>query len=217
MIRKQRLELTWIGKENRPKLEPRILMEEAEKSYHAAHRVTNGDHFDNRLIYGDNLLALKALEQEFSGKIKCIYIDPPYNKGSDFIYNDDYVDKEDSYRHSKWLSFMNKRLRLAKELLKEEGVIFISIDDTEHSKLRLLCEEIFGEKNIVGDISVVNNLKGRSDEGFFATAHEYLIVCSKNKEKAELGGFPLDEEQVAEYDLEDEFGTYKLVGLQKTG
>lgn len=169
------------------------------------------------LIEGENYLALTILKYTHKEKIDCIYIDPPYNKGSDFIYNDDYVDKEDSYRHSKWLSFMNKRLRLAKELLKEEGVIFISIDDTEHSKLRLLCEEIFGEKNIVGDISVVNNLKGRSDEGFFATAHEYLIVCSKNKEKAELGGFPLDEEQVAEYDLEDEFGTYKLVGLQKTG
>ena len=169
------------------------------------------------LIEGENYLALTILKYTHKEKIDCIYIDPPYNKGSDFIYNDDYVDKEDSYRHSKWLSFMNKRLRLAKELLKEEGVIFISIDDTEHSKLRLLCEEIFGEKNIVGDISVVNNLKGRSDEGFFATAHEYLIVCAKNKEKAELGGFPLDEEQVAEYDLEDEFGAYKLVGLQKTG
>ena len=169
------------------------------------------------LVEGENYLALTLLKYTHKEKIDCIYIDPPYNKGRDFIYNDDYVDREDSYRHSKWLSFMNKRLRLAKELLKEEGVIFISIDDTEHSKLRLLCEEIFGEKNIVGDLSVVNNLKGRSDEGFFATAHEYLIVCAKNKDKAELGGFPLDEDQVAEYDLEDELGAYKLVGLQKTG
>jgi adenine-specific DNA-methyltransferase len=169
------------------------------------------------LVEGENYLALTLLKYTHNEKIDCIYIDPPYNKGRDFIYNDDYVDREDSYRHSKWLSFMNKRLRLAKELLKEEGVIFISIDDTEHSKLRLLCEEIFGEKNIIGDLSVVNNLKGRSDEGFFATAHEYLIVCAKNKDKADLGGFPLDEDQIAEYDLEDELGAYKLVGLQKTG
>lgn len=169
------------------------------------------------LIEGENYLALTILKYTHKEKIDCIYIDPPYNKGRDFIYNDDYVDREDSYRHSKWLSFMNKRLRIAKELLKDEGVIFISIDDTEHSKLRLLCEEVFGESNVIGDISVVNNLKGRSDQGFFATAHEYLIVCAKNKDKANLTGFPLDEDQKAEYDLQDEKGNYKLVGLQKTG
>lgn len=179
--------------------------------------ISNNELSSNILIEGDNLHALTSLSFTHQGSIDCIYIDPPYNRGQDFIYNDNYVDREDSYRHSKWLSFMNKRLRLAKELLKEDGLIFISIDDIEHSKLRLLCEEIFGEKNIVGDISVVNNLKGRSDEGFFATAHEYLIVCAKDKDKAQLGGFPLDEEQIAEYDLEDEFGPYKLVGLQKTG
>ena len=115
MIRKQRLELTWIGKENRPKLEPRILMEEAEKSYHAAHRVTNGDHFDNRLIYGDNLLALKALEQEFSGKIKCIYIDPPYNTGNAFDHYDD------SLEHSIWLSLMRERIQILRRLLQQDG------------------------------------------------------------------------------------------------
>ena len=81
MNSKQKLELTWIGKENRPKLEPRILLEDPEKSYHARHRVTDKDIFDNRLIFGDNLLALKALEQEFAGKVKCVYIDPPYNTG----------------------------------------------------------------------------------------------------------------------------------------
>jgi adenine-specific DNA-methyltransferase len=169
------------------------------------------------LVEGENYLALTLLKYTHKEKIDCIYIDPPYNKGRDFIYNDDYVDREDSYRHSKWLSFMNKRLRIAKELLKEEGVIFISIDDTEHSKLRLLCEEVFGENNVIGDIAIVNNLKGRSDQGFFATAHEYLIVCAKNKDKANLTGFPLDEDQKAEYDLQDEKSNYKLVGLQKTG
>lgn len=100
MSNKPKLELTWIGKENRPKLEPRILLEDPEKSYHAAHRVTDHDIFDNRLIFGDNLLALKALEQEFTGKIKCIYIDPPYNTGSAFEHYDDSVE------HSLWLSLM---------------------------------------------------------------------------------------------------------------
>ncbi|MFN7842161.1 MAG: site-specific DNA-methyltransferase, partial [Pirellula sp.] len=88
-MKKQKLELTWIGKENRPRLEPRILLEDPEKSYHAPHRVSENDIFDNRLIFGDNLLALKALEQEFTGKIKCIFIDPPYNTGSAFEHYDD--------------------------------------------------------------------------------------------------------------------------------
>ena len=172
----------------------------------------------NYLIEGDNYHALKVLSFSHQNKIDLIYIDPPYNRGGkDFKYNDDYVDREDSYRHSKWLSFMNKRLILARDLLADDGVIFISIDDNEHSRLRLLCEEVFGESNVVGDISVVNNLKGRSDQGFFATAHEFLIVCTKEKFRAEIGGFPLDGDQIAEYDLEDKFGAFKLVGLQKTG
>ena len=102
--KKQKLELTWIGKENRPKLEPRILLEDPEKSYHAPHRVTDKDIFDNRLIFGDNLLALKALEQEFAGKVKCVFIDPPYNTGSAFEHYDDGIE------HSLWLSLMRDRL-----------------------------------------------------------------------------------------------------------
>jgi 16S rRNA G966 N2-methylase RsmD len=101
---KQRLELTWIGKENRPKLEPRILLEDPSKSYHAKQRVSDNDIFDNRLIFGDNLLALKALEQEFAGKVKCVFIDPPYNTGSAFTHYDDGVE------HSIWLSLMRDRL-----------------------------------------------------------------------------------------------------------
>ena len=104
MKKKQKLELTWIGKENRSKLEPRILLEDAEKSHHATHRVSENDIFDNRLIFGDNLLALKALEAEFSGKVKCVFIDPPYNTGSAFIHYDDGVE------HSIWLSLMRDRL-----------------------------------------------------------------------------------------------------------
>jgi adenine-specific DNA-methyltransferase len=106
-----RLELTWIGKENRPKLEPRVLVEDADKSYHAARRVSENDIFDNRLIFGDNLLALKALEQEFTGKVKCIYIDPPFNTGQAF---DHY---EDGIEHSLWLSMMRDRVGLLRSLL----------------------------------------------------------------------------------------------------
>lgn len=106
MNKKNKLELTWIGKENRPKLEPRILLEDAEKSYHAPHCVSENDIFDNRLIFGDNLLALKALEQEFAGKIKCVFIDPPYNTGSAFSHYDDGVE------HSLWLSLIRDRIEL---------------------------------------------------------------------------------------------------------
>ena len=109
--RKQKLELTWIGKGNRPKLEPRLLLEDSEKSYHATHRVTENDIFDNRLIFGDNLLALKALEQEFTGRVKCIYIDPPYNTGSAFEHY------EDGIEHSIWLSLMRERLEILWRLL----------------------------------------------------------------------------------------------------
>ena len=109
MAQKTKLELTWIGKENRPRLEPRILLEDPAKSYHAAQRVSDKDTFDNRLIFGDNLLALKALEQEFSGKIKCIYIDPPYNTGSAFEHYDDGIE------HSIWLSMIRCRLEILRQ------------------------------------------------------------------------------------------------------
>src|SRR5437762_6937010 len=121
MGRKQKLELTWIGKENRPRLEPRILLEDSSKSYCATARVTANDQFDNRLIFGDNLLALKALEAEFTGKVKCIYIDPPYNTGSAFEHYDDGVE------HSLWLSLMRDRLVLLWSLLSPDGSLWVSI------------------------------------------------------------------------------------------
>src|SRR6185436_15329574 len=138
MNKKQKLELTWIGKDVRPRLEPRILLEDPEKSYHAPHRVTDHDRFDNRLIFGDNLLALKALEQEFSGKIKCIYIDPPYNTGSAFEHYDDGIE------HSLWLSLIRERLEVLKRLLHPSGSIWINIDDIEGHYLKVLCDEVFG-------------------------------------------------------------------------
>lgn len=134
MTKNQRLELTWIGKENRPLLEPRVLLDTPTKSYHAARRVTEKDVFDNHLIFGDNLLALKALEQEFTGKIKCIFIDPPYNTGSAFEHYDDGIE------HSLWLSLMRARLELLWRLLATDGSIWITIDDTECHYLKVLCD-----------------------------------------------------------------------------
>jgi adenine-specific DNA-methyltransferase len=141
MNSKQKLELTWIGKDNRPKLEPRILLEDPEKSYHAKHRVTEKDIFDNRLIFGDNLLALKALEQEFAGKIKCIYIDPPFNTQQAFEHYDDSVE------HSIWLSLMRDRLKLLYRLLAKDGTVFVHIDDNELGYLVVLMDELFGRDN----------------------------------------------------------------------
>src|ERR1022692_612906 len=143
---KQKLELTWIGKENRPRLEPRILLEDSAKSHHASFRVSKNDFFDNRLIFGDNLLALKALEQEFTGKIKCIFIDPPYNTGSAFEHYDDGVE------HSLWLSLIRDRLELIHKLLADNGSLWITIDDNEAHYLKVLCDEIFGRDCFVTSI-----------------------------------------------------------------
>jgi adenine-specific DNA-methyltransferase len=131
---KRKLELTWIGKENRPRLEPRILLEDPTKTYHAAHRVTDCDLFDNRLIFGDNLLALKALEQEFAGRIKCIFIDPPYNTGTAFEHYDDGVE------HSIWLGLMRDRIEILHRLLQADGSLWITIDDNEAHYLKIVCD-----------------------------------------------------------------------------
>jgi adenine-specific DNA-methyltransferase len=146
MTKKQKLELTWIGKENRPKLEPRILLEEPEKSYHAAHRVSKKDIFDNRLIFGDNLLALKALEQEFAGKVKCVYIDPPYNTGNAFEHYDDSVE------HSTWLSLMRDRVESLHRLLRSDGFFCCHIDDSEGPYLKAMLDEVFGRQNYLATL-----------------------------------------------------------------
>ncbi|MFC5455984.1 site-specific DNA-methyltransferase [Prosthecobacter fluviatilis] len=147
MIKKQKLELTWIGKEHRPKLEPRILLEEPDKSCHAAHRVTDRDLFDNRLIHGDNLLALKALEQDFAGKVKCIYIDPPFNTQQAFEHYDD------STEHSDWLRLIRDRAVILHRLLATEGTLFVHIDDNELGYLTVLLDEIFGRGNRVAIVT----------------------------------------------------------------
>ena len=171
--KKQKLELTWIGKENRAKLEPRILMEEPERSYHAAQRVTDSDIYDNLLIHGDNLLALKALEQDYAGKVKCIFIDPPYNTGSAFEHYDDGIE------HSLWLSLMRERLELLKRLLDVDGTIWITIDDNEAHYLKVLLDEVMGRDCFVSSIVWRSTDNSNNDAKQFSVDHNYIFVFSK--------------------------------------
>lgn len=173
MTKKQKLELTWIGKENRPRLEPRILLEDPAKSYHAKHRVTDHDRFDNRLIFGDNLLALKALEQEFTGKIKCIYIDPPYNTGSAFTHYDDGIE------HSLWLTLIQARLEILWSLLSNDGSLWISIDDDEMPYLRVLMDQIVGRDKFIAQ-NVWQKRYSRENREAIGDVHEYVIVYAKD-------------------------------------
>ena len=156
------------------------------------------------LIEGDNLHALTALTFTHEGKIDVIYIDPPYNTGNkDFKYNDSFVDKEDTYRHSKWLSFMNKRLEIAKQLLNENGVIFISIDDNEQSQLKLLCDEVFGENNFIETIIWKNKYGPGAMTKGFGNIHEYIITYSK-KQLISIESI-LSEEEIKNYKNKDEY------------
>jgi len=173
-MNKQKLELTWIGKEKRPKLEPRILVEDSENSYHAKHRVSDSDIFDNRLIFGDNLLALKALEQEFSGKVKCVFIDPPYNTGSAFSHYDDGLE------HSIWLGLMRDRLEIIRRLMADEGSLWITIDDNEAHYLKVLCDEIFGRSNFVATFAWEKD-KGRRNDTDISSAHDHILLYTKNR------------------------------------
>ncbi|KVV03113.1 MULTISPECIES: site-specific DNA-methyltransferase [unclassified Pseudomonas] len=173
---KNKLELTWVGKEKRPKLEPRILLADTEKSYHADSRVSEQDIFDNRLIFGDNLLALKALEQEFTGKVKCIFIDPPYNTGSAFAQYDDGLE------HSIWLGLMRDRLEIIKKLLSEDGSLWITIDDNEAHYLKIVCDEIFGRANYLTSM-VWEKDKGRRSDTTFSVSHDYVLVYARDSNR----------------------------------
>jgi adenine-specific DNA-methyltransferase len=173
MTRKQKLELTWVGKENRPRLEPRILLEDPEKSYHAEHRIGD-DIFDNRLIFGDNLLALKALEQEFAGKVKCVFIDPPYNTGSAFEHY------EDGLEHSIWLGLMRDRLEVIRQLMADDGSLWMTIDDNEAHYLKVLGDEIFGRANFIASVIWRKNYAPKSSARHFSVDHDYILVFAKN-------------------------------------
>lgn len=163
------------------------------------------------LIEGDNLEALTALAYTHERKIDVIYIDPPYNTGNkDFVYNDKIVDSEDTYRHSRWLSFMNKRLRIAKQLLSDKGVIFISIDDNEQAQLKLLCDEIFGGENFIATFPRITKASGKTTDKI-AQNHDYVLLYAKIENHCVINGLPHDDEG---YKYKDEFyqerGKYKL-------
>lgn len=166
--KKQKLELTWIGKENQPRLEPRILIEDPERSY--------GDkNSGNMLIHGDNLLALKALEQDFAGQIKCACIDPPYNTGNAFEHYDDGLE------HSIWLSLMKPRIEILHRLLRPDGTLWITIDDDESHYLKVLCDEIFGRKNFVANVVWQKKSSPSNDAKWISDNHDHILVFAKDK------------------------------------
>lgn len=160
----------------------------------------NADAPNHILIEGDNLEALTTLAYTHEGKIDVIYIDPPYNTGNkDFIYNDSYVDSEDSYRHSKWLSFMSRRLRIAKKLLSDHGVIFISIDDNEQASLKLLCDDIFGQQNFIANVIWEKKYTVANDAKYFSDNHDFIICYAKDKPNFKIGELPRTDEMNAAY------------------
>jgi adenine-specific DNA-methyltransferase len=198
------------------------------------------DTTENLYIEGDNLEVLKLLQESYLGKIKMIYIDPPYNTGKDFVYKDNFTQDSEEYKeesgqkdeynqrlqsnpdtsgryHSDWLSMMYPRLKLARNLLTDDGVIFISIDENEVCNLEKLCIEIFGENNLIGAFPTILNLKGNHDAYGFAETHEYFIVCTKNKFSCELGQLPIDDDEIDEWN-EDDYGLFKRADtLRRTG
>ena len=202
----------------------------------------NWDKTQNVIIEGDNLEVLKVLQKAYLGKVKMIYIDPPYNTGNDFIYPDNFTESLKTYLqytgqvddegrkfstntessgrfHSKWMNMMYSRLSVARELLSEDGVIFISIDDSEVSNLIQMCNDIFGEVNRIGFLPTVMNMKGNNDQFGFAGTHEYTLAYARNLASLEeLGGIPLTAEDELDYDLQDAVGRYKKgATLMRTG
>ena len=234
----ERYNFTWNGKSEAKKI---ALTPSTGTLRPCKEESKDWDTTQNLYIEGDNLEVLKLLQKSYHKKVKMIYIDPPYNTGKDFVYKDNFRDNIKNYLeitgqvdsdgnklstnsetsgryHSDWLNMMYPRLKLARNLLKDDGVIFISIDDNEVSNLRKLCDEIFGEDNFVACIANSNNPKGRSDDKFIATAHEYVVVYSKNIEKFEAYGFEAGDEIVKRYNKVDNNNRiYREIDLRKTG
>jgi len=199
------------------------------------------DNTENLYIEGDNLEVLKLLQESYLGKIKMIYIDPPYNTGKDFVYKDNFAQDSDEYKtesgqvdeynqrlvvnpeiagryHSDWLTMMYPRLKLARNLLTDDGIIFISIDENEVCNLEKLCSEIYGEQNLIGVFPVIMNLKGNQDAYGFAETHEFIAVCTKDKNICIPGMFPVEDEELFKSWQEDEYGLYKEAdNLRATG
>ncbi len=229
-------DFTWVGK-NQAILEANTPINKTLRP--CIEESKDWENTENLYIEGDNLEVLKLLQESYLNKIKMIYIDPPYNTGNDFVYRDkrhidkdEYVEEtkqidEDEHRlfrntetngrfHSDWCTMLYPRLKLARNLLTEDGVIFISIDDNEVDNLRKIGNEVFGEENFVSTVAVVNNLKGRSDDEYIATAHENILIFRKSKGFITYG-VPLPEEYLNEYKEEDQLGKYRLLGLRKRG
>lgn len=224
--------LDWIGKSKVVNHHLDVPYKTLERQYSfdkdGEHKEDNGS--ENMIIHGDNLEALKSLLPQYEGRIKCIYIDPPYNTGNEkWVYNDNVNDPkirkwlgtvvgqegEDLSRHDKWLCMMYPRLKLLHRLMAKDGVIFISIDDNELYNLKMICDEIFGIRNYISSIAVINNLKGRSDDKYIATAHENLLIYHKGYYIT--NGVEMPEEYNDEYKLNDDKGRYRLQGLRKRG
>jgi adenine-specific DNA-methyltransferase len=205
----QKLELTWIGKGEEPKLEPRILIENPEYSYGDNSSPFGGgrEGVGNMLIHGDNLLALKALEQDFAGKVKCIYIDPPYNTGNAFEHYDDGVE------HSLWLNLMKPRLELLRNLLATDGSIWISIDDDESHYLKVLCDEVFGRRNFVSNVIWEKKYSPSNDAKWLSDSHDHILVYAKNKDIWRPNLLPRTEEMNQRYKNLDN----DVRGLWKSG
>lgn len=200
MTKKTRLELTWPGKENRPALEPRILIENPEMSYHAEAK-SDGDLFDNLLIKGDNLLALKALEADYAGKVKCVFIDPPYNTGSAFEHYDDGLE------HSIWLTLMRDRLECIYRLLSDDGSLWVTLDDNEAHYFKVMCDEIFGRSNFIGNVVWEKSDSPRMDAIFLSNRHDHLLVYCKNSHSLTWNRIPVLEDNIpAHYDRTDDAG-----------
>lgn len=224
--------LHWIGKERVINHHINVPFKVLEHAYGFDNGQQTGTETGggNKIIHGDNLEALKAILPEYEGRIKCIYIDPPYNTGNEnWVYNDNVNDpkikkwlrqvvgkeSEDLSRHDKWLCMMYPRLKLLHKLLADNGVIFISIDDNEQANLKLVMDEIFGGENFIRTVACVNNPKGRSDDKYIATAHESVVIYRKSTNLL-LGGFDPDEKITKRYNKLDEKGIYREIDLRKT-
>ena len=199
------------------------------------------DNTKNLYIEGDNLDVLKLLRETYLGKVKMIYIDPPYNTGNDFVYNDDFASSTDEYLqnsksydedgnrmvqnlesngrfHSDWLSMMYPRLKLARDLLTDDGCVAISLDDNEQSNLIKICDEIFGNRNRIAILKILSNPRGRQSSEFFAESGEYVTIYAKNANNVKVLGESLDDETIKTYNKTDEFGKrYRDMGLRKRG
>jgi len=215
--KKPKLELTWIGKENRPKLEPRILLEDPALSYHAKHRVASADLFDNKLILGDNLLALKALEAEFAGRVKCVYVDPPFNTQQAFEHYEDGVE------HSIWLSLMRDRLEMIRRLMASDASLFVHIDDNELGYLIVLLDEIFGRPNRIS----ITTFKQSAASGPKAinpglvTTNNYVLYYAKDKAAWSPNRVYVATSRDDRYskiidNFEDDFSKWRLIGLRES-